>query len=425
MTNDLRSKSATKTGDSPVSDSMEIFDVKVPKYRRHKKIYARVVLNGREIHLGPYGSPESKANYERVVSEWLQSGRKTPRPKRLATVKKQQDESGDDRVLTVTELAVRYFQHARTYYVKNGNPTSEVTGIQLALRDLRKLYGETLIEDFGPAALKTVREDLVRRDLARTSVNKQIGRILRMFRWGVSENLVRPETLTALQSVPGLKAGRCSARETERIKPVAAKDVDAVREHLNPVVMAMVDLQRLTGMRPGEVCQLRTADIDRSGAVWTYRPTSHKVEHHGKDRVIYFGPQAQFVLSPWLRPDKPELFIFSPADSERIRHERLRAVRKTKVQPSQVSRAKDDPRFQPGDFYTTASYRRAIQRACHQAKIATWHPNQLRHLAATNLRREFGIDVARAVLGHSTVDMTEVYAEMDASKARDAMAKLG
>jgi integrase len=404
---------------------MEIFDVKVPKYRRHKKIYARVVLNGREIHLGPYGSPESKANYERVVSEWLQSGRKTPRPKRLATVKKQQDESGDDRVLTVTELAVRYFQHARTYYVKNGNPTSEVTGIQLALRDLRKLYGETLIEDFGPAALKTVREDLVRRDLARTSVNKQIGRILRMFRWGVSENLVRPETLTALQSVPGLKAGRCSARETERIKPVAAKDVDAVREHLNPVVMAMVDLQRLTGMRPGEVCQLRTADIDRSGAVWTYRPTSHKVEHHGKDRVIYFGPQAQFVLSPWLRPDKPELFIFSPADSERIRHERLRAVRKTKVQPSQVSRAKDDPRFQPGDFYTTASYRRAIQRACHQAKIATWHPNQLRHLAATNLRREFGIDVARAVLGHSTVDMTEVYAEMDASKARDAMAKLG
>ena len=399
--------------------------MKVPKYRRHKKIYARVVLNGREIHLGPYGSPESKANYERVVSEWLQSGRKTPRPKRLATVKKQQDESGDDRVLTVTELAVRYFQHARTYYVKNGNPTSEVTGIQLALRDLRKLYGETLIEDFGPAALKTVREDLVRRDLARTSVNKQIGRILRMFRWGVSENLVRPETLTALQSVPGLKAGRCSARETERIKPVAAKDVDAVREHLNPVVMAMVDLQRLTGMRPGEVCQLRTADIDRSGAVWTYRPTSHKVEHHGKDRVIYFGPQAQFVLSPWLRPDKPELFIFSPADSERIRHERLRAVRKTKVQPSQVSRAKDDPRFQPGDFYTTASYRRAIQRACHQAKIATWHPNQLRHLAATNLRREFGIDVARAVLGHSTVDMTEVYAEMDASKARDAMAKLG
>lgn len=399
--------------------------MKVPKYRRHKKIYARVVLNGREIHLGLYGSAESKANYERVVSEWLQSGRKTPRAKRLATVRKHRDESGEDRVLTVTELAVRYFEHARAYYVKNGQPTSEVTGIQRALRDLRKLYGEKLIEDFGPAALKTVRADLIRRDLARTSVNKQIGRILRMFRWGVSENLVRPETLTALQSVPGLKAGRCNARETDRIKLVAEKEVDALREHLNPVVMAMVDLQRLSGMRPGEVCQLRTTDVDRSGAVWTYRPTSHKVEHHGKDRVIYFGPQAQTVLSPWLRPDKPETYIFSPADAERIRHERLRAARKTKVQPSQVSRAKDDPQFQPGDVYTTHSYRGVIQRACHQAKIATWHPNQLRHLAATNLRREFGIEVARAVLGHSTVDMTEVYAEMDAAKAKDAMAKLG
>ncbi|MBI1321674.1 hypothetical protein GC170_00585 [bacterium] len=99
--------------------------MKFPKYRRHKKIYARVVLNGREIHLGLYDSPESKANYERVVSEWLQTGRKTPRPKRLATVRKQREESGEDRVLTITELAVRYFEHARTYYVKNGQPTSE------------------------------------------------------------------------------------------------------------------------------------------------------------------------------------------------------------------------------------------------------------------------------------------------------------
>jgi len=49
----------------------------------------------------------------------------------------------------------------------------------------------------------------------------------------------------------------------------------------------------------------------------------------------------------------------------------------------------------------------------------------LRHLAATNLRREFGIEIARAVLGHSKVDMTEVYAEMDAAKAKDAMSKLG
>lgn len=328
-------------------------------------------------------------------------------------------------MLTITELTVRYFKFAQNYYVKNGEPTSEVIGIQLALRDLRKLYAETEIDAFGPTALMTLREDFIQRDLARSTINKQIGRILRMFRWGVSETIVKPETLTALQSVPGLKAGRSKARETERVKPVAHEDVEAIRPILNPVVMAMVDIQRLTGMRPGEVCHLRTADLDRTEAVWSYRPPSHKTEHHDKDRVVYFGPLAQAVLEPWLNTESPEAYVFSPAAAEKIRHQKMRASRKSKVQPSQISRAKEEPQFQPGEIYTTASYRRAIGKACLKVCIEPWHPNQLRHLAATNIRREFGIEIARAVLGHSTVDMTEVYAEMDAAKAKDAMAKSG
>lgn len=416
----------SKSGESPDFNTSEVFGVKVPKYRRHKKIYARVVLNGREIHLGRYGSPESKANYERVVSKWLQTGRKAPLPKRLATQKKLRDESGDDdTILTITELCVKYFTYAKTYYTKAGKPTSEVTGIQRAIRDLRKLYGETLIEDFGSASLKTVREELIRRNLARTTVNKQIGRMLRMFTWGVSENLVRTEILIALRTVPGLKAGRCKARETQKVKPVTQNDLDAIREYLNPVIEAMIDLQRLTGMRPGEICQLRTIDLDRSSNVWTYKPSTHKVEHHGKERIIYLGPQAQTVVSAWLKPNQPEQFLFSPVDAERIRHQQMREARKSKVQPSQMTRAKAKPLFQPGESYTTHSYRRAIRNACEKAGITAWHPNQLRHLAATNLRREFGIEVARAVLGHSSVDMTEVYAEMDSAKARDAMAKSG
>lgn len=189
--------------------------------------------------------------------------------------------------------------------------------------------------------------------------------------------------------------------------------------------MAMIDLQKLTGMRPSEVVGLRTQDIDRSRTVWEYRPPHHKTEHHGKDRVVYFGPVAQSVLTPWLRPENPSSPVFSPATSEEIRHTEMRAGRKTKVQPSQMNRRASAPRKKPGQSYDVSSYRRAITRACGKAGISPWHPNQLRHLAATNLRREFGIEVARAVLGHTTVDMTEVYAEMDSAKARDAMAKLG
>ena len=178
-------------------------------------------------------------------------------------------------------------------------------------------------------------------------------------------------------------------------------------------------------MRPGEVVGLRTRDIDFSEQIWKFRPPSHKTQHFQKDRVIYFGPQAQAVINPWLKHSEPDSYLFSPAEAEKIRYEQLRAARKSKVQPSQVSRAKTTPKLKPGEMYTVMSYRRAINYACKKAGIRPWHPNQLRHLAATNLRREYGIEVASAVLGHSSVAMTEVYAEKDATKARDAMAKSG
>ena len=416
---------APKTGDSPVFDPKGAFDVKVPKYRRHKKIYARVVLNGREIHLGLYGSPESVAAYERTVAEWLQSGRKTPRPKRLATAKKEKDALGLEGVLTITELAVKYFEFAKTYYIKDGEPTTEVDGIRHALKMLRKYYGECPIEDFGPTALKTIRSEFIRMKWARSTINKQISRIMRMFRWGVSESLVKPVTLTALQSVPGLKVGRSQAREPEQIRPVSESDVEAIRPFISPVVMAMIDIQRLTGMRPTEVCKLRTVDIIQTDSIWEYRPPQHKTIHHGKKRFVFFGPLAQTVLKPWLRPDQPEAYLFSPELSESIRRDKARKNRKTKVQPTQVNRAKSKPSRKPGLLYNTRSYNHAIAYATERAGIGHWHPNQLRHLAATNIRREFGIETARAVLGHSTVSMTEVYAEMDATKARDAMAKSG
>jgi integrase len=58
-------------------------------------------------------------------------------------------------------------------------------------------------------------------------------------------------------------------------------------------------------------------------------------------------------------------------------------------------------------------------------KAQRWHPNRLRHTTATELRREFGLDAARAVLGHRSPQITEVYAEIDVAKAAAVMEKLG
>jgi integrase len=107
------------------------------------------------------------------------------------------------------------------------------------------------------------------------------------------------------------------------------------------------------------------------------------------------------------------------------RYAAMRARRKTQVQPSQVDRAKADAKRKPGDRYTTCSYGQAVRKACLKAGIEPWHPHQLRHSAGTRIRREAGLETARVVLGHSSVAMTELYAEADRVRAAEIMGRIG
>ncbi len=58
-------------------------------------------------------------------------------------------------------------------------------------------------------------------------------------------------------------------------------------------------------------------------------------------------------------------------------------------------------------------------------KAHRWHPYRLRHGAGTPIRREFGLDAARVVLGQSTPVVTEIHAELDRKKAIQIMEKIG
>jgi site-specific recombinase XerC len=67
----------------------------------------------------------------------------------------------------------------------------------------------------------------------------------------------------------------------------------------------------------------------------------------------------------------------------------------------------------------------------HRAELAAWrtshrwHPNRLRHTAATDIRARYGLEAAQVVLGHSRADVTQVYAERDLEKAREVMREVG
>ena len=69
--------------------------------------------------------------------------------------------------------------------------------------------------------------------------------------------------------------------------------------------------------------------------------------------------------------------------------------------------------------------RRVVEPATKLELIPYWHPSQLRHSAATRIRREADAETARVVLGHSSLAVTEVYAEVDQSKARSIMERCG
>jgi hypothetical protein len=169
--------------------------------------------------------------------------------------------------------------------------------------------------EFGPKKLKAVRVHMVALGWCRNQVNKHVGRIKRVFSWAVEEEMVPGSVAHALREVRGLKAGRSDAWETEKVRPVADDDVAAVLPFLPAPVRAMVELQKLSGMRPGEVCIMRARDIDRTRDVWEYTPQRHKNDWRGKPRVVFLGPRSQAVLGPFLTAD-PDAYLFSPAEAE-------------------------------------------------------------------------------------------------------------
>jgi len=291
---------------------------RVPSYRRHKPTgQAVVTLNGHDVYLGEHGTQASRAEYDRLIGEWLAAGRCLPRP---------------DSDLTVAELALHYWQFATRYYVKNGHRSTFLSTIRLALRHLRQVYGPTLACDFGPLALQAMQDRFVRAGHSREYVNKLCAVIRRGFKWGVSQELVPSAVCQALAAVPGLHKGRTAAREPEPVQPVAEAVVEATLPFLPAVVADMVRIQRLAGCRPGEVCSMRPCDVDRA---------NEEREKEGQEKLPY------------------------------------------------------------------------------------WSPNQLRHSAATEIRRRFGLEAAQTVLGHAKADVTQVCAERDMSLAAEVMRRIG
>ena len=139
----------------------------LPKLRRQKEKgrpdRAFVVLDGKRVPCGRWGTDEAQRRYDQAISEWLAAGRRLP--------------VAPDEQVTIAVLVDRYWDHVESYYVyRDGAPTDEQQGIRLALRPLTGLYLDLPADQFSPNRLRAVRQRMLESGWSRPYINKAVGR---------------------------------------------------------------------------------------------------------------------------------------------------------------------------------------------------------------------------------------------------------
>jgi len=391
-----------------------------PSYRLHRQSGQAIVSIPRgdgtykDYLLGTYRSSESKDEYNRVIAEWRASGCRLPAG----------ELPGD---LTIAELLVQYEQHCETYYRDpDGQPSAHLDrNIKPALKPLKKLYPHLVAHDFGPLKLKACRDWFVTQGFKRQYINKCTSMIKQFFSWATSEELLPGTIAYALREVKGLRRGKCEAKEYNELTPVDPALVAKILPVLNDHVRGIVSVMLHSGARTGEICLMRPIDIDRNGPIWRYTPRRHKCEQHGKTRVIPLGPRAQEIIKPFLDDIGAEDYVFSPKRMQETRFAEMRKKRKTPVQPSQQNRAVRRRRKPLGIKYNPNVIQHAVNRACDRAGVDRFRVYRLRHTAGTKAREIGGLDGAQALLGHSKLMTTQVYAARRDQLAAEIASMMG
>lgn len=320
--------------------------------------------------------------------------------------------------VTIAQFVEAYLEYAKDYYVgQDKRPTGELSNMAYALEPLCRFYGQLPLENLRPSHIRKMREEMVNHGLARRTINDRIKRLRRALKWAVSHEMVGYAVIESVKAVEPLRYGRTPAPDHDPIKPVPLKEVAAVLRLVAPTVRTMILVQYRTGMRPREVCNMRWCDIDQTRPVWKYNPFKHKTRWAGKSRVIAIGPRAQRCLKQYAAVDSTS-FIFSPRRALQEIYGRCPNHRRKINQYRKTSR-------KVSDHYVTNAYRQAIQDACEKAKIRPWAPNQLRHSLATRVRQQYGLEHAQAVLGHSKIETTQIYAQQNMVLAEEVMSSIG
>jgi integrase len=370
-----------------------------PTIQLHKPSgQARCRIDGRDVYLGRHGSPEAAAEYARVVAECERT--RTPPASRSAAPCR-----------SVADVVAEWWSRESPRLSERGGERARHRD---ALAPLLRLFG-----DLDAATLDAERmeewqlavaagswmnpEERERRrkrrqpiGWCRNVVARHRARVLSVWRWAERRKLLPAGSWGALRAAPALSEADARVRRTPRRKARDFAEVKRVALACRAEVRTILLLCWWSGMRPGEARTMRPCDIDRTRAVWVYRPAAHKSDWRGHDRAVALGPRCQALLRPWLAgSSSPEAYLFRPA-------------------------AGDAACYSPGSL--SCHVRRAAKRVglpgvfCYCA----------RHSCKKRVTRAAGLDAARSMLGQRSLTTTDRYdAGTDQEQAADAARRLG
>lgn len=306
---------------------------------------------------------------------------------------------------TVAGLCAAWADHCREYY----KDSSTVVNAVIDVRMFRDLFGSAAVSELTHADMLKLRDALVRSGVSRSTVNTRLWRVKFMLAWALDEALISATVKAELTQVKGVKRGRSAAPERPPVRPVDDATVEKTVAKMMPSTADMVRVHRLTGMRPCELCAMTWELIDTSRTPWIYRVPRNANKNDwrgelGQPRAVCIGPKARAILER----HRGEGAVFSP---KRAMEEYLKARRAERKTPFYGKASPDAhvPR-KLGERWTTDSYTGTIAAACRKAGITPWGANRLRHAFGTEVRRAFGLEAARAVLGHTGGGcITDVY----------------
>ena len=358
---------------------------KAPKLCKNAKGIYYVYVKRRRVYLGKGTPSVIEVRYKELLRRLLDD---KAAPETF--------ESNDDVMLV--ELSAKFLAAHVGYYKNPGKQDKQLARFKTALSFPLALFPEIRADDFGAKKLLVCREAMIASDrFSRAYINALVVCLRHVFTWGVERELVKPETLVALRAVSPLRRGRVNVKENDPVVAVASEVVDKTLPYLRPVVQAIVTVQRHTGMRPTEVLTMRVRDLVKVKEGYTYTLVEDKTSYRrraGEKRVVNLGRHAAKAVKPYLVGKPDDAFVFP--------------VGKDVYVP-----------------YKPTSYGRAISRAAAKAGVPHWTPYQLRHLFATEVRARFGLEAAQTALGHKNADVTQIYAERDATLAAKVAAALG